>query len=139
VHPNDEFEKNRIQSFKGTLSTRQETVVKKSTQTIQKRKTKRKTPTPKPSLLANSEPINPNFFYRKPEGWKFFGYRLTQLDLKISEGVVPTPIVLDGSPNGRARGWFGSTILKWQQDLIDAAAKAEAAKQAARGAAKQVA
>jgi predicted DNA-binding transcriptional regulator AlpA len=95
--------------------------VKKSTQTIKKR-TRRK-PTARPSLLADSQPINPNFFYRKAEGWKFFGYKTTQLDEKIKSGLIPAPIILDGSIDGRARGWFGSTIIQWQTDLIAAQQK----------------
>ena len=82
----------------------------------------RRKPTARPSLLAKAEPINPNFFYRMPEGWKFFGYKPTQLNEKIKSGVVPKPIILDGSADGRARGWFGSTIIKWQNDKMEAAA-----------------
>jgi hypothetical protein len=39
-------------------------------------------------------PINPDFFYRRTEGWKFFGYAATQLDEKIKTGEIPTPIAL---------------------------------------------
>jgi predicted DNA-binding transcriptional regulator AlpA len=67
-------------------------------------------------------PINPDFFYRKIEGWKFFGYAATQLEEKIKAGVIPTPVALDDG--GRACGWFGRTILEWQASRVAKPAKA---------------
>jgi hypothetical protein len=66
-----------------------------------------------PSLDAQPM-INPDWFYRVSDGWKFFGYRNSVLHVKISTGEIPTPIAL--SDGGRARGWFGRTILEWQRE-----------------------
>lgn len=89
----------------------------KKSKTSTVKKTKRRSPTARPSLLANAEPINPDFFYRKAEAWKFFGYKPTQLDLKIKSGAVPMPVALDPD-DGRATGWYGRTILAHQATRI---------------------
>jgi hypothetical protein len=68
-----------------------------------------KSPTPQDTL-----PIHPDWFYRVYDGWKYFGYRNSILHLKIESGEIPAPIAL--SDGGRARGWFGRTILAWQRE-----------------------
>jgi predicted DNA-binding transcriptional regulator AlpA len=81
--------------------------------------TGRKTGVPKKprlSRLDDTQPINPDFFYRKNEGPKYFGYKLSQQDEKIKTGVIPKPVALD--EDGRACGWFGKTILAWQAGRI---------------------
>jgi predicted DNA-binding transcriptional regulator AlpA len=65
-------------------------------------------------------PLDPGQFYRRGEGWKYFGYKSTQLDEKIKSGEIPAPISL--SDSGRACGWFGRQILAWQAER-EAAAK----------------
>jgi predicted DNA-binding transcriptional regulator AlpA len=69
----------------------------------------------------NDRPLNPDWFYRLSDGYRYFGYRPTTLDEKIQKGEIPAPIAL--SDTGRARGWFGRTILKWQAER-EAKAKA---------------
>ncbi|MCK1570787.1 hypothetical protein [Bradyrhizobium sp. 174] len=59
-------------------------------------------------------PLNADFFYRLTDGWKFFGLKPTSLNEAIKTGKVPTPVALTDS--GRAKGWFGRTILAWQQE-----------------------
>ena len=84
----------------------------------QKRKSeKRKPPTYKPLL--------PDKFYRLYDGPQYFGYSYTQLDLRIKKGEIPTPISL--SANGRARGWFGRSIIAWQAEREAAAQRSVAA------------
>jgi predicted DNA-binding transcriptional regulator AlpA len=71
--------------------------------------------------------IHPDHFYRLTEGTLYFGYAPMTLDLKIKSGEVPRPVSL--SDSGRAKGWFGREILKWQaarQAKSDADAKQEA-------------
>ncbi|WP_146101346.1 hypothetical protein [Bradyrhizobium sp. AC87j1] len=66
----------------------------------------------------------PDHFYRLADGPHFFGYGPTVLAEKIETGEVPRPISLSNS--GRARGWFGRTILAWQRSREEAAAKQSA-------------
>jgi len=40
--------------------------------------------------------------------------RPAALHIKILSGEIPTPIAL--SDGGRARGWFGRTIIAWQKE-----------------------
>jgi predicted DNA-binding transcriptional regulator AlpA len=71
--------------------------------------------------------IHPDHFYRLTEGTLYFGYAPMTLDIKIKKGEVPRPVSL--SDSGRAKGWFGRTILAWQaerQAKSDADAKDEA-------------
>lgn len=56
----------------------------------------------------------PDYFYRLSDGPKFFGYQLTVLTEKIDNGEIPKPVSL--SDSGRAKGWFGRTIIKWQRE-----------------------
>jgi predicted DNA-binding transcriptional regulator AlpA len=56
--------------------------------------------------------IFPDHFYRVSVAGKFFGYSPTVLHEKIRSGEIPSPVAL--SDGGRARGWFGRTILQWQ-------------------------
>lgn len=70
------------------------------------------------------QPLNPDMFYRHSDGWRYFGYSISRLDDKIKTGEIPKPIPL--SDEGRAKGWFGRTIIAWQKELeAKAAAKAE--------------
>jgi hypothetical protein len=64
-------------------------------------------------------PINPDWFYRLSDGQKFFGFGPSRLAEKIATGEIPKPISL--SDSGRARGWFGRVILRWQQERERAA------------------
>ncbi|MDF0521590.1 hypothetical protein P0R31_30550 [Bradyrhizobium yuanmingense] len=68
--------------------------------------------------------IHPDHFYRMVDGPAFYGYGPTVLAEKIETGEVPKPISL--SESGRARGWFGRTILAWQRSREEAAAKQSA-------------
>jgi hypothetical protein len=58
--------------------------------------------------------IHPDHFYRYNEGYKWFGYMSTQMNERIKSGDVPMPISL--SDHGRARGWFGRSIIAWQRE-----------------------
>ena len=93
--------------------------MKKPTQVKQRRKHE----STQPKVSRDVLPINPDFFYRKIEGPKYFGYKLTQQDEKIKAKVIPTPVALD--EDGRACGWFGRTILDWQAKRVAKVAKAE--------------
>lgn len=74
------------------------------------------------------ELIHPHHFYRRCDARKFFGYASSVLDLKIKAGEIPVPVAL--SDSGRATGWFGQTILDWQQQRKPITT-AKAAKQSA--------
>ena len=78
--------------------------------------------------LYDTAPINPDFVYRLSDGPKYFGFLPTALDQKIKAGEIPEPLSL--SDSGRARGWLGSTILKWQAERAAACAAKTAAKPA---------
>jgi predicted DNA-binding transcriptional regulator AlpA len=58
--------------------------------------------------------LHPDYFYRVYEAGSFFGYSNTVLHLKIESGEIPPPVAL--SKGGRARGWFGRTIIAWQAE-----------------------
>jgi hypothetical protein len=60
------------------------------------------------------KPLHPDHFYRLNIGPIFFGYSHARLLIAIRDGDVPTPIAL--SDTGRAQGWFGRTIIAWQQE-----------------------
>jgi len=77
-------------------------------------------------------PLDPGQFYRWSEGWKYFGYKSTQLDEKIKSGEIPAPISL--SDSGRAKGWYGRHIIAWQAEREAAAAIAWQAKREAAAA-----
>jgi predicted DNA-binding transcriptional regulator AlpA len=71
-----------------------------------------KTPSGKaPDDLAGGD-IVPSHFYRRRDASKFFGYGHSVLHLRIKAGEIPAPVAL--SADGRASGWFGRDILKWQ-------------------------
>jgi hypothetical protein len=74
---------------------------------------------------VSTGPIQPDFFYRLADGSKWFGYRSAQLFDAINKGIVPKPIAL--SDTGRAKGWFGRTILAWQAERERKAAEEKAA------------
>ena len=58
--------------------------------------------------------LDPNQIVRFREGRKYFGYAHSQLDEKIKNGEIPAPISL--SDTGRAKGWTGRQIIKWQAE-----------------------
>jgi predicted DNA-binding transcriptional regulator AlpA len=60
--------------------------------------------------------LEPNQIIRMGDGPRYFGYKSSQLDLKIKSGEVPAPIFLGDT--GRARGWTGQQILDHQQRLL---------------------
>jgi predicted DNA-binding transcriptional regulator AlpA len=64
------------------------------------------------------EEIEPNRIYRRREAEKYFGLRESQIDREIKLGNIPAPMKL--TPNGRACGWLGKVILKWQADRLAA-------------------
>ena len=77
---------------------------------------------PKKWTLPSARPLLAGHFYHVGEAWQYFGFRSSELSLKIKAGEIPPPIAL--SPGGRAKGWFGRTILQWQE-AREAAAKLE--------------
>jgi hypothetical protein len=88
-------------------------------------KRKQKIPENKPKRERKPRPLFADYFYRKTEGPNYFGYGTTQLDERIRSGDVPPPCRL--SPNGRATGWFGRTIIEYQQKIQATASKENAA------------
>jgi hypothetical protein len=60
-------------------------------------------------------PLYPDYFYRLNEGPNYFGYKPTQQNEAIKKGIIPRPCNL--SPDGRAKGWFGRTIIEHQQKV----------------------
>lgn len=90
------------------------------TKTTLKNPRRKQAAKPQPSL-ADVLPIGPNNFYRMSDGPRFFGYKLSQLDIKIRQGLIPAPVML--SDNGRAVGWLGQTILDWQASRVAKLAK----------------
>ena len=69
---------------------------------------------PKQRKADDPRPLAPDQIYRPNEARFFFGYKSTQLDEKIKAGEIPTPISL--SDTGRAKGWLGRQIIKWQAE-----------------------
>ena len=80
---------------------------------------------PKKSKSYTSRPLIAGQFYRLHEGPNYFGFSLNRQDDLIKSGQLPPPI--SPSDNGRAKGWFGRTILKWQEEREAASAKQSAA------------
>ncbi|MDR3408980.1 MAG: hypothetical protein P4L68_10825 [Methylovirgula sp.] len=58
--------------------------------------------------------LHPDLFYRKMQALPYFGYGATQIDEKIKSGDVPPLVFL--SDGGRAAGWFGRAIIRWQRE-----------------------
>jgi hypothetical protein len=56
--------------------------------------------------------LHPDLFYRQFEGPNYFGLAPAMLQNAINRGEVPAPIAL--TDTGRAKGWFGRTIIRWQ-------------------------
>jgi hypothetical protein len=94
--------------------------------------------------IEQEERIHPDFFYRYADGPKFFGYGLTTLAERIKSGDedadllkrrnVPRPVHL--ADGGRAKGWFGRTIIEWQAEQMAKAPEREARARAERAKAK---
>jgi hypothetical protein len=59
-------------------------------------------------------PLHPDYFYRLTDSAKYFGYKATALADKIAAKEIPEPVSL--SDSGRARGYFGRTIIAWQHE-----------------------
>ena len=70
-------------------------------------------------MAQKIEGLHPNYFYRKADGPKFFGYGPTQIAERIKSGDIPMPASL--SDTGRAKGWFRQTIIDWQNERKEAA------------------
>src|SRR5206468_2628638 len=68
--------------------------------------------------------LSPNQLVRLRDGEKYFGYKPTQRDKKIKQGLIPRPMRF--SPGGRAVGWTGAQIIEHHRQLRELAA-AEAA------------
>jgi predicted DNA-binding transcriptional regulator AlpA len=64
------------------------------------------------------EEIEPNRIYRTREAEKYFGLRESQITREIAAGNIPPPMKI--TPNGRAKGWLGKVILKWQAERLAA-------------------
>ena len=76
-------------------------------------------------MARASNDLHPDHFVRLADGPAFSGYRKTQLRKRIASGDIPPPVSL--ADDGKAMGWFGRTILAWQQGREEkAAAKREA-------------
>ena len=69
--------------------------------------------------ITSPRPLIAGHFYRLGEAPVFFGYGHTAIEEKIRTGAPPIKL----TDSGRAKGWFGRTILKWQQEREAAAAK----------------
>jgi hypothetical protein len=76
---------------------------------------KRKRPLRKEKRDRRPRPLYPDYFYRINEGPDYFGYKPTQLRERILAGEIPPPVKL--SPDGRAAGWYGRTIIAHQQKI----------------------
>jgi hypothetical protein len=63
-----------------------------------------------------SNPINPDAFYRLHIGEIFFGLSPGRLNDAIRKGLIPAPIA--PTEGGRAKGWFGRTILEHQRQRL---------------------
>lgn len=53
--------------------------------------------------------LDPNQIIRWSQGEKYFGFKHSQLAVKIEAGEIPRPFLL--SENGRAVGWTGKQII----------------------------
>jgi predicted DNA-binding transcriptional regulator AlpA len=72
-----------------------------------------------------NRPLREDDFYRMAEAERFFGYRHSRLHEAIKKGVIPKPISI--SDGGRMNGWFGRTIIAWQQEREAKATQQQAA------------
>ena len=66
------------------------------------------------------EGLHPNQVIRLKEARRYFGYGHSRLAEMIDSGEIPKPVAL----GERSRGWLGSQIIEWQQQRLEAAAKA---------------
>jgi predicted DNA-binding transcriptional regulator AlpA len=71
--------------------------------------------------MADVKELSPNDIVRLKDGERYFGFKGTQLKVKIMSGEIPRPIPL--SDSGRALGWLGRQIIDHQRKLIAAAKK----------------
>ena len=70
--------------------------------------------------------IHPNQIIRVKDAPFYFGISPTQIDVRVKAGIIPPPMELGAGC--RAKGWLGSQILEYQNQLKEAArVKAEQA------------
>ena len=69
---------------------------------------------------TKTEALHPNQIVRLKEARLYFGYGHSRIAEMIDSGEIPKPIAL----GERSRGWLGSQIIEWQQQRLEAAAKA---------------
>ena len=74
-------------------------------------------------MAQKNEGLHPDHFYRLADGPQFFGYGQTQIAERIKSGDIPMPASL--SDTGRAKGWFGQTIIDWQNKRKEEAREKE--------------
>jgi predicted DNA-binding transcriptional regulator AlpA len=72
-----------------------------------------------PHRTPKFTPLTESRFYRKMEAVdnRYFGVGASKLDEMIRAGEIEPPIKL----GDRATGWFGRTIIAWQQKKTSAA------------------
>jgi hypothetical protein len=93
--------------------------------TTPKRLHRRKPPPPGQFVaMTDITPINPDYFYRKFEGPKYFGLAPSALDEAIKVGLIPAPYSPTGGVGSRALGWHGRVILEHQRQRMESASKA---------------
>jgi predicted DNA-binding transcriptional regulator AlpA len=63
--------------------------------------------------ILHFRPLSAGQFYRKGEAEIYFGCGPTKIDQMIADGEIEPPISI--TDTGRAVGWFGETIIAWQQ------------------------
>jgi hypothetical protein len=71
-------------------------------------------------MNKQKQELDPNLVIRQCDGWRYFGYKGTQLKEKIRAGEIPEPFAL--SDSGRAKAWYGWQIIQHQKERIAAAA-----------------
>jgi hypothetical protein len=83
----------------------------------------RKTKNPKPNPFDLTQPLNPDFFYRRnsPIAKGVIGLGNTQIDDKVRSGELP-PLVR-AFESGRAAGWLGSQLIELQRRRLEASRK----------------
>ena len=90
----------------------------KSPKTIPTKRSHHKKPLPPGTVIAaDVAAINPDWFYRRSDGPKFFGLGEGAMAEAIAKKKIPAPIkAVEG---GSAVGWFGSQILEWKRQRIE--------------------
>ena len=65
---------------------------------------------PKFEILPDDLPLDPAEVFRPRQAQRYFGYRHSQLALKVARGEIPRPIRL--SESGSAVGWLGQQLIE---------------------------